>query len=231
MADRKPLARFVVVLIDSPSLRLRSLASTSEGNWPMGAVIGEMLPLALGIAIFPVPIIGAILMLFSKSGGQHQRGVLVGWLLGIIVAIGTLTALAVTVQTGGAPSASSSWIKIGLGGLLLSLGLRQGAGRNAPHVTPKWMAAIDDFTPVNALGLGFLLSAINPKNLIMAADADANIGSDGLSVGVRSAPWPSSPRSPDRAWPFPSLPTWSQRKRCAGLWIGCESGWRPTTPR
>ena len=33
------------------------------------------------------------------------------------------------------------------------------------------MAAIDDFTFVKALGLGFLLSAVNPKNLIMAAGA------------------------------------------------------------
>ena len=30
---------------------------------------------------------------------------------------------------------------------------------------PKWMTAIDAFTPVKALGTGVVLSAVNPKNL------------------------------------------------------------------
>ena len=39
---------------------------------------------------------------------------------------------------------------------------------------PKWMAAIDDVTPVKAVGLGFLLSAVNPKNLLMRIAAGAS---------------------------------------------------------
>jgi hypothetical protein len=149
----------------------------------MGAVIGEILPFALGIAISPVPIIAVILMLFSKRAGSTSVGFLIGWLLGIIVATGIFTAIAGTLQSGGAPSSGSSWVKIGLGALLLSVGWRQWAKRKGPHTTPKWMAAIDDFNLVKALGLGFLLSAINPKNLIMAAGAGVIIGSAGLSVG------------------------------------------------
>ena len=36
---------------------------------------------------------------------------------------------------------------------------------------PAWMAAIDGFAPGKAFGFGFLLSAINPKNLGLAAAA------------------------------------------------------------
>ena len=67
--------------------------------------------------------------------------------------------------------------------LLLLVGIRQWRGRGGRHDTLKWMAAIDAFTFVKALGLGFLLSAVNPKNLIMAAGAGVIIGSAGLGVG------------------------------------------------
>lgn len=149
----------------------------------MGAVIGEILPLAIGIAVSPVPIMAAILMLFSKRAGSASAGFLSGWVLGIVVATGVFTALAGTLATGGEPSATVSWIKIGLGVLLLLVGIRQWRGRGGQHDNPKWMAAIDEFTFVKSLGLGFLLSAVNPKNLIMAAGAGATIGSPAMSVG------------------------------------------------
>jgi hypothetical protein len=149
----------------------------------MGSVIGEFLPLAIGIAVSPMPIIAAILMLLSKRAGSTSIGFLIGWILGIIVATVIFTVLAGSLQTGGAPSSSSSWIKIVLGLLLFSVGARQWRKRKGPHDPPKWMAAIDEFNFVKALGLAFLLSAINPKNLIMAAGAGVIIGSAGLSVG------------------------------------------------
>jgi len=149
----------------------------------MGSVIGELLPLAIGIAVSPVPIIAVILMLFSPRAGSTSVGFMIGWLLGIVIATGIFTAISGSLTTGGAPSSTSSWIKVALGLLLFSVGARQWRGRHAPHEPPKWMAAIDDFTFPKALGLGFLLSAINPKNLIMAAGAGVIIGSAGLSIG------------------------------------------------
>jgi threonine/homoserine/homoserine lactone efflux protein len=153
----------------------------------MGAVIGEVLPLAIGVAVSPIPIVAAILMLFSKRAGSTSAGFLIGWILGIVVATAIFVTLAGTLQTGGEPSTAASWIKIGLGVLLLLVGVRQWRGRGGQHDTPKWMAAIDDFTFVKALGLGFLLSAVNPKNLIMAAGAGVIVGTAGLSVGGDAA--------------------------------------------
>jgi hypothetical protein len=40
----------------------------------MGAVIGEILPLAIGVAVSPIPIIAAILMLFSNGRAAQARG-------------------------------------------------------------------------------------------------------------------------------------------------------------
>ena len=153
----------------------------------MGAVIGDVLPLAIGIAISPIPIIAAILMLFSPRATSTSTGFLLGWILGIVVATAVFTALAGTLKAGGEPSAVASWIKIGLGVLLLLVGIRQWRGRGGQHDAPKWMAAIDDFTFPKALGLGFLLSGVNPKNLIIAAGAGLIIGSGGMGGGGDAA--------------------------------------------
>lgn len=48
---------------------------------------------------------------------------------------------------------------------------------------PKWMAAIDEFTAGRALGLGVLLSAVNPKNLALTVAAAASLAQAGLSAG------------------------------------------------
>ena len=45
------------------------------------------------------------------------------------------------------------------------------------------MSAIDSMTAGKGLGLGFLLSAVNPKNLLMAAGAGVVIGSAQLPTG------------------------------------------------
>ena len=129
----------------------------------MGPVIGDILPLALGVAISPIPIIAAILMLFSPRAAATSTGFLIGWVVGIIVATGIFTALAGSIGSGGDSSAWSGWTKIVLGGLLLSVGFRQFRGRHDKHGTPKWMSAIDSLTFAKALGLGFLLVRDQPE--------------------------------------------------------------------
>ena len=59
----------------------------------MGAAIGDTLPLALGIAISPIPIIAAILMLLSPRARVTSVGFLLGWVLGIVVAVSAFTLL------------------------------------------------------------------------------------------------------------------------------------------
>lgn len=153
----------------------------------MGAVIGEILPLALGVAVSPIPIIAAILMLLSPRARVTSVGFLLGWVLGIVVAVTVFTLLSSVLPDGDDSSKPvQGVIQLILGAGLLLLALRQWRGR--PHggeepAMPKWMQAIDKVTFPVAFGLGFLLSAINPKNLLMAAGAGVDIGSAGLETG------------------------------------------------
>lgn len=84
------------------------------------------------------------------------------------------------------PSATTSWVKIVLGVLLLVLAGRQWRSRNADAEQPKWMRAIDDLNIVKSIGLGFVLAAINPKNLLLCVSAGVVIGSSGVSGGEQA---------------------------------------------
>ncbi|MCQ4121734.1 GAP family protein [Rhodococcus tibetensis] len=151
----------------------------------MGSVIGEMLPLAVGVAISPIPIIAVILMLLSKRAGGASAGFGVGWIAGILVATGIVVLLAGGIDTADSdgPSATTSWVKVVLGVLLLLLAGRQWRGRNAHAEPPKWMQAIDDLSFVKSIGFGFVLAAVNPKNLLLCVSAGVVIGSSGVSGG------------------------------------------------
>jgi len=47
---------------------------------------------------------------------------------------------------------------------------------------PKWMAAIDKFTAGKSTAIGFVLAAVNPKNLTLTLAAAATIAATGLST-------------------------------------------------
>jgi threonine/homoserine/homoserine lactone efflux protein len=155
----------------------------------MNDVIGETLPLALGVAISPIPIIAAILMLLSPKARGTSLGFLLGWVLGILVAVVAFTLLASVLpeadDTGSKPVAGT--IKIVLGGLLLLLAMRQWRSRpsgDTEPALPHWMKAIDTMTVGRAFTLGFLLSGLNPKNLLMGAAAGIAIGSADLTTNT-----------------------------------------------
>ncbi|MFC9664758.1 GAP family protein [Nocardia sp. NPDC127606] len=149
----------------------------------MGSVIGGLLPLAVGVAVSPIPIIAAILMILSKNAGGAAKGFAVGWVAGILVVTGVMTLLAGTLGgTDSEPSTGASIVKIILGVALVVLAVIQWQERSQTEV-PGWMKAIDTLTPVKALGLGALLSGVNPKNLLLCVSAGVAIGAGGLSAG------------------------------------------------
>jgi threonine/homoserine/homoserine lactone efflux protein len=153
----------------------------------VGSVIGEILPLAVGIAISPIPIIAVILMLLSPRAKGASVGFMIGWLLGIVIAIIAFTLLSSVIpQRSEGGSSVAGVIKIILGVLLLFLAFRQWRARPAQGEQaslPKWMSAIDSITAGKALGLAFLLAAVNPKNLLLAASAGLIVGGAGLAPG------------------------------------------------
>ncbi|MFF1633535.1 GAP family protein [Leifsonia sp. NPDC058248] len=157
----------------------------------MNGVIGEILPSALGVAISPIPIIAAILMLLSPNARGTSVGFMIGWILGIVAAVVVFTLLSAIIPaadpTASKPIAGVIKILLGLGLLLLAGNQwRKRPQHGEAAAPPKWMSAIDTMKPVAALGLGFLLAAVNPKNLLMAVAGGLAIGASGLPAGQQT---------------------------------------------
>lgn len=154
----------------------------------MGDAVGDILPLALGVAISPMPIIAVVLMLFTPRAGATSMAFLAGWVLGVLLPVVFVTAVTgvAGADQGEEPATAVSWIKIVLAVLFLMLAVHQWRSRPRPGnqvEPPGWMRAIDTTTAPRAAGLGFALSALNPKNLAMAIGAGVAIGGAALAGG------------------------------------------------
>ena len=151
----------------------------------MGAAIGEMLPLAIGIAISPLAIVAVILILTTPRARTNGPAFLGGWLLALAAVGGialVVTDAAESADTSG-PRTIVAVLKIVLGMVLLVLAWRGFRSRPRPGEEaplPKWMAALDRFTPGRSLAVAALFGGIKPKNLILTATAAAGIAKSDL---------------------------------------------------
>ena len=147
--------------------------------------IGAALPAAMAVALSPFPVIGVVLIVASPHRRRNGPLFALGWLIGLAA-----VAALVVLVFGGAddPDSASAdildWLRVVAGAGLIVAGIRKWLKRprsdeDAPP--PAWMASLDDASAGRALTIGLLLSAANPKNLLLTAAAAASIAELGLS--------------------------------------------------
>ncbi len=153
----------------------------------MADAIGQVLSLAVGVSLSPVPIIAVVLMLGTPAGRRNGPAFLAGWVLGLAVVSTVVLVVAggAGANDGGEPATWVDVLKLVLGALLLLLAVHQWRGR--PHAgeaaaLPKWMRTIDGFTAGRSLAMGVALSGINPKNLLLTVGAAAAVAQAGVST-------------------------------------------------
>ncbi|MBS1883041.1 MAG: GAP family protein [Actinobacteria bacterium] len=157
----------------------------------MGQAVGQVLSFGVGVSLSPIPIVGVVLMLATPRARGNGLAFLVGWVVGLAVA-GTavlLVSSGAEASESGAPADWVNWLKIVLGLLLLGVALKQWRGRpqgGAEAAMPAWMKTIDGFEAPKAAGLGVLLSAVNPKNLLLVVGAAAAIAQTGVGAGEQA---------------------------------------------
>jgi threonine/homoserine/homoserine lactone efflux protein len=154
--------------------------------------IGQILTLGVGVALSPIPIIAVVLMLGTPRARANGPAFVLGWVIGLSL-VGTLVLIAASgadASEGGEPATWVDVLKLVLGCLLALVAVKQWRGR--PHeddeaALPKWMQAIDTFKPSKAFGMGVLMSAVNPKNLILTVAAASAIAQTGIDTGRQAA--------------------------------------------
>ena len=157
----------------------------------MGEAIGQSLPLAVGVALSPVPIIAVVLMLTTARARANGPAFVLGWLVGLGLVGAIVLALAGPggASEEGQPAAWVSWLKLLLGLGLVLVAVRQFRGRPRGYEEaplPRWMGAIDRFGPGQAVGGGAVLAGANPKNLLLAVGGAAAIAQTGIPGGQQA---------------------------------------------
>ncbi len=144
--------------------------------------MGEVLPLAIGIAASPFPVIPVILLLFTDRPRAAAWAFLSGWLVGVGGAAAVFVLLAEVVDQSADTPSWASWLRVVGGAALVAYGVKQWVGRPADAEQPAWMRSISTATPAAAVRMALLLSAANPKVLLLAAAAGLTIGADDFTA-------------------------------------------------
>ena len=153
-----------------------------SGNW--GSVLAGLIPLALVVALSPLSIIPAVLLVLHTV---HPRptglAFLVGWLAGL--AASTAVFVQVPRLLGGlhqAPPRWATWVRIVVGAVLIAGGVWRWATRKRSARSPAWLTSLNKITPARAAVIGVVLAVANPKVFFMNAAAGLAIGTAGLGV-------------------------------------------------
>jgi arginine exporter protein ArgO len=144
-------------------------------------MLDELIPLALVVALSPLSIIPAVLVLQSPSPRSTGLTFLVGWIVGLAV----LTQVFVEVSSllGGGldkPPPWASYVRIVAGAALIVFGIYKWLTRRRAEHSPKWMSSFAKITPARAAVTALVLVVLNPKVLFMCAAAGLAIGTEGL---------------------------------------------------
>ncbi|MDT5256000.1 MAG: hypothetical protein QOD10_1080 [Mycobacterium sp.] len=151
------------------------------GSW--GTVLTGLTGLGLVIALSPITVIPAVLVLQAPRPRPAGLAFLGGWVLGLAA----LTALSVGASglLGGldkAPPRWTSWLRVVLGSALILYGIYQWLTRHRHTESPAWMRSFATITPVRAALTAVALVVIRPDVLLICVPAGLAIGGGGLGV-------------------------------------------------
>lgn len=196
------------------------------GHWV--SVLTGLVPLALVIALSPLSVIPAVLVVHSPQPRPSSLAFLGGWLLGLAVV--TAVFVAASGALGGLSTTSpawASWLRVVLGSALIVFGVLRWLTRHRHTEMPGWMRAFASFTPARA-------------GLVGAGGGETR-GADHLRGGRPSAAAATAPRVPGftrhslPCWLHPRSrsrywPTWLPVTDSTIRWNDLKTGWRRTMP-
>jgi hypothetical protein len=144
------------------------------------AVLVELLPLLIGAAVVPIPII-IVLLLLGKPGGLLKAAAFLGGAIGVRLAQGIVFGAVfasdrvATSETGGNLIVSTLLIVLGV--MLWIAAFKKWAKEDDPdEPPPRWMTAVGGLSAPKAFGMGAALVAIAAKQWVFTLSAIAVIG-------------------------------------------------------
>lgn len=148
--------------------------------------IGKMLPAMMAIALTPIQIVAAIVVLGGPRGRASGFAFLAGWL----VALGALATVAnLLVETLGEGGRTASpllhWFQLAAGLLLLVMAMRLWRARprsGEERAAPAWAASLGEAGPARAFAAGASTAAANPKIIALVLSSATSLAYLALSA-------------------------------------------------
>ncbi|MFT4199298.1 GAP family protein [Gordonia sp. (in: high G+C Gram-positive bacteria)] len=160
----------------------------------MLSAIGTTIPLAIAITFSPFPIVAVILTLLSPHPERSGSAFAVGWLVGLTA---VMTIVLVAARVFGASQSGSDGgtdahphhlangiVHLVIGAALLVWAYLQWRQRPKPGETPeepRWLTLVNGMGPAKCAGLGLVLSALNPKEVVVTIAAAYTLARTSLS--------------------------------------------------
>ena len=150
------------------------------GSWT--SVLSTLIPLALVVAVSPLSLIPAVLVLHAPRPRPAGLAFLGGWVFG-------LTAQTVLFVAGSgalgdmhksSPPTWASWLRVVLGSALILFGIYRWFTRHSHTESPAWMRSFSTMEPRRAAITGLVLTVIRVEVLLMCLAAGLAIGTNHL---------------------------------------------------
>ncbi|MGF2054910.1 GAP family protein [Vagococcus fluvialis] len=141
---------------------------------------------AIGIAISPLPIVGLIVILLGNQAKKNSFYYSIGWLLGNVTVFTIGLVFMGSVASGKKePGGIEKIVYATLGCFLLYVSVKTFIKSfNKKEInTPKWFEKLTTLDTRKSLLFSILLSAANPKNLLLALSAGAATGA--VTQGIK----------------------------------------------
>ena len=150
----------------------------------MLSALGELLPIAVAVAVSSVPIMATILILLSPKRNRSAIPFLIGWVVGMagVVVVAAIGASALPIRSLRAPQTAIGicQIIVGLAVLVVAVMAWRRAARAPSDRTSTWLDRIDRMGPAAALGFAVALN-LRPKGLLLGAAAGLSIAGSSLN--------------------------------------------------
>jgi Sap, sulfolipid-1-addressing protein len=148
-------------------------------------LLGELIPLALVVALSPVSIIPAVLLVLHTDHPKPTGlSFMAGWLAGLAAVTAVFVQVPHLIDGLGESPSWAPLARIGIGVLLIALAIGRWVSRNGTTRPPALLNRLSKITPAGAAVIAFGLVIANPKVLVMNAAAGLIIGTTAVGVGV-----------------------------------------------
>lgn len=153
----------------------------------MADALTELLAPGLAIAVSPLPVLAALVLLLSDRGLANACAFLGGWAMALAAVAGGAAVLRVATTTADAELPAATLLQFAIAVPLFALAVHEWRHRHDPELARKRGRVIDwirSISPARSVIAGILCIVLNPKDLLLALAAGSSPALAALEPGA-----------------------------------------------